>query len=180
MFDPTIYDNLKVVLEGHLYDMDAQGKIQVVGREDLVDLAGMGRTFRMKFVLGDSRDRFSTTISLYSELTDFAGELRGLHAAGERPGARLEIQLDMPAELSENRRDIHEYVSGLWGEDWMMQHERLTVLSLPSLESDSTVQDGSYRIKLTSSRKIDESHIDDMEALLEHLLQSAMYIKEMY
>lgn len=180
MFDPTIFDNLKVVLEGRLYDMDAEGKIKVVGREDLVDLAGMGRTFRMKFGLGGGRERFSTTITMCSGLTDFAGELRGLHAAGERPGARLELLLDMPAELSENRRAVHDYISGIWGEDWLIRHERLEKLSLQYLESDSTVHNGSYRIKLASSRKIDESHIDDMEALLEHLLQTAMYIHEMY
>ncbi|NTZ16751.1 hypothetical protein EXW96_03990 [Paenibacillus sp. JMULE4] len=180
LFDPTIYDNLKVVLEGHLYDLDAEGKIRVVGREDLVDLAKMGRTFRMKFVLQCGRDGFMTTIALHSGLTDFAGELRGLHAAGERPGAGLELQLDMPAELSEHLRDIHEYVSSLWGQGWLIRYERLEELFPPSLESDSKVLHGSYRIKLTSASKIDESHMDDMGALLEHLLQFAMDMNEMY
>ena len=27
MFDPTIYDNIKVVLEGAVYDLDLEGKI---------------------------------------------------------------------------------------------------------------------------------------------------------
>ncbi|WP_461480208.1 hypothetical protein [Paenibacillus sp. PvR052] len=175
MFDPTIYDNLKVVLEGHLYDMDAERKIRIVGREDLIDIAGMGRTFRMKFVLRDGRERCKTSIMLCSGLTDFAGELRGIHAVGERPGAKLEMQLEMPAELSEKRRAVHDYVSGLWGEDWLISHERLTELSV---ESDPSTYDGSYRVKMISSRKIDESHIDDMEALLEHLLQNAIFIND--
>ncbi|KPV55085.1 periplasmic component, partial [Paenibacillus sp. A3] len=48
MFDPTIFDNLKVVLEGHLYDLDAEQTIRVIGREDFIDLASMKRIFSMR------------------------------------------------------------------------------------------------------------------------------------
>lgn len=175
MFDPTIYDNLKVVLEGLLYDMDAEGKIRIVERTDLIDLAGMERTFRMKFVLGNGRDRWKTSIMLRSGLADFAGELKGLHAAGERPGAKLELQLEMPAVLAEKRRAVHEYLSVLWGEDWLIRHERVTELSV---ESRLSASDDVYRVIMISLRKMDESHIDDMEALLEHLLQNTIFVHE--
>ncbi|QNG61538.1 hypothetical protein H4O14_08705 [Bacillus sp. PAMC26568] len=38
MFDPTAFDNLKVVLEGEIYDADLEGIIEVIKRKDIVDL----------------------------------------------------------------------------------------------------------------------------------------------
>jgi len=49
MFDPTAFDNMKVVLEGSLYDLDISGEIRVVNREDLVNLARMEREFSITF-----------------------------------------------------------------------------------------------------------------------------------
>jgi hypothetical protein len=47
MFDPTVFDNLKVIIEGAIYDLDLDGELQVVNRRDLVDLANMSRQFSM-------------------------------------------------------------------------------------------------------------------------------------
>jgi hypothetical protein len=35
MFDPTAYDNKKVVTEGAAYDLDLEGQIRVVDRKTL-------------------------------------------------------------------------------------------------------------------------------------------------
>ncbi|UTW70295.1 hypothetical protein KHA80_06930 [Anaerobacillus sp. HL2] len=40
MFDPTIYENLKVVIEGEVYDHDMNGRILII-QIDIVDLATM-------------------------------------------------------------------------------------------------------------------------------------------
>ena len=39
MFDPTAYDNLKVILEGAVYDLDLSGELKIIERNDIVDLA---------------------------------------------------------------------------------------------------------------------------------------------
>lgn len=44
---PTVFDNLKTVLEGSIYDFEIQGVLEVVSRDDLVDLANLTRTFRL-------------------------------------------------------------------------------------------------------------------------------------
>ena len=73
MFDPTIYDNLKVVLEGEIYDRDLAGAIQIVDRSDIVDLAIMSRIFIMRF-----QNR---------ELPDAIAEIK-LHAGADIMGAK--------------------------------------------------------------------------------------------
>jgi hypothetical protein len=45
MFDPTVYDNLKVVLEGSAYDLDLSGDIEISDRSDLIDLAKLSRAY---------------------------------------------------------------------------------------------------------------------------------------
>ena len=49
MFDPTIFDNLKVVAEGAVYDLDLQGEILITNRIDQVDLATLSRYYAITF-----------------------------------------------------------------------------------------------------------------------------------
>ncbi len=49
MFDPTIFENIKVVLEGLLYEFDAEEAIQITDRKDLIDLARMNRCMIISF-----------------------------------------------------------------------------------------------------------------------------------
>lgn len=36
MFDPTAFDNLKVIVEGAVYDFDLHGDILVTDRKDMI------------------------------------------------------------------------------------------------------------------------------------------------
>lgn len=51
MFDPTAFDNMKTLLEGMIYDDDLHGDIEVIKREDVVNLARMNRVFTIGFKL---------------------------------------------------------------------------------------------------------------------------------
>ena len=54
LFDPTAFDNMKVVLEGAVYDRDILGDILVVNRDDLINLASLSRQFTMEFECKES------------------------------------------------------------------------------------------------------------------------------
>ncbi len=46
MYDPTIYDNLKVAFENHIYDLDnLEHKITIMNRMDRMDYAVLARDF---------------------------------------------------------------------------------------------------------------------------------------
>ena|SRR5690554_733265 len=76
MFDPTVFDNVKVVLEGELYELDSSKKISIINRKDIVDLASMSRKFMMSFKEYNcvSSHPFAE-IHLHTDLQNFQMEL---------------------------------------------------------------------------------------------------------
>lgn len=75
MFDPTIYENLKVVVEGELYDRDSDGEIAIINREDIVNLATMSRSYLVTFTLKNSPQLFTATIKLNATANDLYREI---------------------------------------------------------------------------------------------------------
>lgn len=74
MFDPTIFDNLKVVLEGAVYDMDLNDSVVIMGRTDRIELSSMSRSFSMTMARkedGVAEGSFMLTASV----ADLAAEL---------------------------------------------------------------------------------------------------------
>lgn len=51
LFDPTAFENMKVVLEGAVYDRDFIGDILVINRDDIVNLSTMSRTYKIEMEL---------------------------------------------------------------------------------------------------------------------------------
>ena len=51
MFDPTAFENMRVVMEGIFYDKDLSGDITIVDRNDVINTAKMSRDFDLSFQL---------------------------------------------------------------------------------------------------------------------------------
>ena len=73
MFDPTAFENMKVVLEGAVYDRDFIGDILVINRDDIVNLANMSRTYKIEMELKESLAPISVigVIELHASLREF-------------------------------------------------------------------------------------------------------------
>lgn len=71
MFDPTVFDNLKVVLEGAIYELDLKGKIEIVDRSDLVDLAKMSRAYSVTL----AKDEVEGLVELTTDVESWSGEI---------------------------------------------------------------------------------------------------------
>ena len=71
MFDPTVFDNLKVVLEGAVYDLDLKGQIEIIDRSDLVDLAKMSRTYSVCM----AKEQVEGLIELTTDVESWSGEI---------------------------------------------------------------------------------------------------------
>lgn len=84
MFDPTAYENIKVILEGLVYDYDLSGQIKVIERNDLVNLADLSRNFNMSFIHKRDRKQLLTmTVELKADFKQLASEWA---AVAEEPG----------------------------------------------------------------------------------------------
>lgn len=101
MFDPTVYDNLKVGFENYLYDMDnLDERIQITGRKDRLEMAVMSREFTIQFCLRD-RPEVTGEVILSSSLEELAAEI--LEKPGAHPGCRLELRFGMDVKETETQ-----------------------------------------------------------------------------
>lgn len=75
MFDPTIYDNLKVAFENYLYDLDnLDESIHITHRRDQLELASMSREFTLRFCLRN-HTAVTAEVVLRSSLQAIAAEI---------------------------------------------------------------------------------------------------------
>ncbi|WP_309120238.1 hypothetical protein [Paenibacillus sp.] len=172
MFDPTIFDNWKVVFEGALYDLDREGAVEVIGREDLVDLASMSRSFRIgaRRTGGGCR----AEIRLTSGLADFAAERYELRLTElGAPGIRLELRFTLPGERICEARALHDALVPLWGAEAEVCH-RVRIELDPAAPPDAAASSGgsAYEIDILFHEKRDEERIGDVDEWLERLLAS--------
>lgn len=170
MFDPTIYDNLKVVLEGTLYDYDREGRVYVSGRRDLVDLATMSRSFRMELRKQEGTCR--AELELSSSLVDFASELRHMRLADELPGSMLRLTFWLAESAADQYEVMDGYLQEQWGEVAEVVHQRTSVLRA----GGATEHQGEYRITLNFRDKVDENNIQDISPLVEEFIKTIEYL----
>lgn len=89
MFDPTVFENLKVAFENELYDLDnLNQRILVSGRKDTVELSVLEREFKLKFHLVE-QPHISAEVKLHASLHSLAAEI--LEQEGANPGCSLSI-----------------------------------------------------------------------------------------
>lgn len=169
MFDPTIFDNLKVVLEGAIYDLDLSGFIHITNRDDSVNLAKMNRTFAAEFqrVAGMNQ----AEIRLTANLKDLSAEL--LEVQGEKPGCELIIKFQTKvSDVQRQCPNIEIILKDVWG-------SRPSISQTISYEYGNEDKGFSNQITLSFGRKLDEEQIEDLPALVQYTLHSLEKLDEL-
>lgn len=164
MFDPTIFENLKVGIENIVYDLDNLDKrLLVTGRSDLLDMAVMSRSFRLQFELTGKREA-SAEIVLEAGLKDLAAEI--LETPGEQPGCILKVRFfktitDVNAECT----FIADMIERIW------KPEVPPIQTVRFIYGEEVVRYHTT-IEVRFPRKIDEDQMADLSNLVEHILQT--------
>ena len=186
MFDPTIYDNLRVVLEGGVYDLDLSGRIIIVRRKDMIDLACMSREYSISFKEKYGGKTYAE-ICLFAGLADLAAEILEVdgYYAGDvsetkmeyrQPGCRLEIRFKVPLKDPETEpQKMRETLKQIWD-------TRPDIIQRISHEIDARGQLSANRQivnVLDFNRKIDENQLDDLENLLQYVMRSLRALNQL-
>lgn len=169
MFDPTIYENIKVVLEGDLYDLDLKGIIQVTNRQDLVDLSRMSRIFQLEFQLtGEGRTKGE--ISLRADTYDLAAEILEMDGVQDSSsvGCTLHVAFHTFIEDPEECGQIEENLLQIWSYRPLITQE----VSFMYHSGEAGHDDFKDKILLDFHRKINEDNMDDIEEILTHMIRS--------
>jgi hypothetical protein len=164
VIDPTIYDNLKVVLEGLIYDIDLAGSVTVTDRKDLVDLSSMSRAYVIRFEL-NSRPHVSAEIHLSASLKDLSIEILEQEDI-EKAGCELTIHLFTSLRDDKACDTIHQQLSRIW--DGRPRIEQ----TLSYVYDRSQQRPYLNQITLSFARKINEQHVMDLPQMIETLVQS--------
>jgi hypothetical protein len=118
MFDPTAFDNMKVVIEGAFYDRDSAGEIVITDRNDIMNLAKMSRLFNLCVTLPEiSGMPVTAKLELEAGLENLAAELLSSSIVDHHPGCFIRLQFCLEHRDSvEVYREIEAIFLDIWGE----------------------------------------------------------------
>ncbi|MGO0059282.1 hypothetical protein ACTID9_04560 [Brevibacillus fluminis] len=182
MFHPTVFDNLKVVLEGAVYDADFDNVIFVTGRSDLADLAAFHRSFQIEFCLADDvlidpADKVMAHVKLKTSLADIASEQLE-QSLTDHIGCTICITFKMRVrEVARETEAIDAILNEIWGNRPQITQQLMAQIDSGSREWPPAQFEDT--ITLDFLRKIDEGNIQDMRDLLEHCFLSMKKLKEL-
>jgi hypothetical protein len=167
MFDPIVFDNLKVVVEGEVYDLDLEGHVSVVNREDYVDLARFSRVYRISFQQTSS---VVASLLLTTHIDHIHAELCGNKQM--KPGCLIEIDFILsqtspftPEQCAKYEEDLR----AIWGGERTVE-QRVTHL----------VGTNEYKneMKIKFNRYIYEDQVDDIVEMIDYMLETIQHLKD--
>lgn len=164
MFDPTVFDNIKVALENQIYDLDnLTGRIRITDRIDRLEMSIMSREFAMHFKLV-GEENVTAEIRLSATLKELASEI--LEMPGETPGCSLTLRIYLQIEnVSEQCKRADEILQSIWNPE-----EKPTQTLSFVYGQERAIYSNTVEIRF--NRKITEDQMGDIPDLIEHVLRT--------
>jgi len=164
MFDPTVFENLKVAFENKIYDLDnLEQKISITNRLDRMDLSVLARDFALEFTLIGKPD-VAVEIVLKASLKDLSDEI--LERTTLNLGCSLFVRF---------KKQIHtvpeqcEQIDKVLKKNWEDEIKIVQQISYIYQEESLTYLD---KIEMEFLEKINEGHISDIDVFLKHILET--------
>ncbi len=171
MFDPTIYENLKVVVEGEIYDRDLNGEIVIIDRQDIINLATMSRFYAITFQTLGSSPLYTATLKIEANSSDLYNEILEVD---NQPGCQLFLVLQGPInDRYATPKALEEKLATLW-------EDRPNISQQIYFDWNKSKQPIYYvKTTLHFDRKVDESHISDFPEIITLLQKSLELFEEL-
>ncbi|MEW9049913.1 MAG: hypothetical protein AB2392_02060 [Neobacillus sp.] len=165
MFDPTAFDNMKVVIEGALYDLDLEGEIEIIDRNDLMNMAKMSRSFNVCFRLADTfSHKVTAKMEIESRLNNLASELLKNEQLKNQQGCHLNLNFfykGIAGDSEDNLDGIKQILVDLWGTN------RKIIQSVTLIPTETTAN---YTITIEFDRIIGEEQLDDLVEMIDFMV----------
>jgi hypothetical protein len=170
MFDPTVFENLKVAFENQLYDLDnLAGQIRIINRVDRLDLSVLSREFALRLKLAD-HGSVHAEIRLEASLKDLAAEI--LETPDGTPGCALSLRFYLDVEDVKGQcQRIEQILQDIW------QPESPPVQTLSFVFGEERVIH-TDTVELKFHRQINEEQMGDIPELIEHVLHTLAALEE--
>ncbi|MFF2754748.1 hypothetical protein ACFVR1_13490 [Psychrobacillus sp. NPDC058041] len=164
MYDPTIFENLKVAFENHVYDLDnLERKITITNRVDRMDFSILARDFAIQFTLANQPD-VTAEIVLQASIEDLAGEI--LEKSVQNLGCSLLLRFHKHVQnVTLQCKKIELALNAIWENEIQLTQ----TLSFDYPQESSNYLD---MIEVKFNQKINEEHVHDIADFLEHVLET--------
>ncbi|MGE7603799.1 hypothetical protein ACQKL5_15100 [Peribacillus sp. NPDC097675] len=175
MFDPTAFENMKVVLEGAIYDRDLIGDILVIGRDDIVNLSTMARRYKIELEMKESESTVYVTggFELYASLENLSSELLESNLNEAHSGCAVDLFIAIPRKLHMMEiESISKELENIWGS------QRTITLTTSETVSKKEKPSSISTFEISFGRLIKEDQMEDLEDMLEYLLQSLQIVED--
>ncbi|MFD1928011.1 hypothetical protein ACFSFY_08065 [Sporosarcina siberiensis] len=164
MYDPTVFENLKVAFENQIYDLDnIEQKITISNRLDRMDLSILARDFALEFTLIGKPD-VAVEIVLKASLQDLSDEIL------ERTSVNLGCSLFVKFKKQVHNVDVQcEQIDQILKNAWEDEIKIVQKISFIYQDESSTYFDN---IEIEFLEKINEEHISDINTFLKQILKT--------
>lgn len=169
MFDPTAFDNMKVVVEGAVYDRDLIGDILVINRDDLINLATLSRQFTIEFVVKESYwpKKMSGGIHLSASLENLSAELLASPLHETENGLTVDIFMTYADQITDEQAEkVFSGLEEIWGK------QRRIEWATTSTKTNMKQQTYISTFTIVFERLIKEDQLDDVVDMIDYLIQS--------
>ncbi|WP_419881139.1 hypothetical protein ACN6MY_16310 [Peribacillus sp. B-H-3] len=171
MFDPTAYENMKVVIEGAFYDRDLEGEIAVTGRQDIMNLADLSRKFSIEMELKEHMQirTLKGGMMIEASLENLGSELLHPILNESQAGCSVRIFISFPYQLKQQEiGGLMALLSDIWGE------ERLIEITTSSkvTGSQSEAHEFLTNASISFGRLVGEDQLDDLLDMIDYLISS--------
>jgi len=164
LYDPTIFENLKVAFENHVYDLDnVDHKITITNRIDRMDFSVLTRDFAIQFTLVN-QPNITAEIVLEASVKELAGEI--LEMPGQNLGCSLVIRFrKQMQDVATQCKQIEKALNAIWKNDIQLTQ----TLSFKFEQEAPSYLD---IIEVNFKEKITEQHMRDIADFLDSVLEA--------
>jgi hypothetical protein len=175
MFDPTAFENLKVVIEGAIYDRDLAGEILVTDRNDLINLAKLQRKFEISFINSNSvGNKITAMFILEANLENLAAELLPSTLSEELSGCQVCVKFDL---VHPNEPSYYQQINRTLIEIWGSEREIEQIVQVKPLWKQLEIKN---QITISFNRLVYEEQIHDLTDMVDYMITSMKKLKEIY
>lgn len=167
MFDPTAFENMRVVVEGALYDLDLNDQIRILDRNDLMNTAKLSRKYEVMFTDKlDGKAELTCTFIMEAGLANLAAELLPTAHSEHLAGCNLFVKFTLKHQNDLSLfQKVAQVLKAIWGLERTIQQ---TIISDPFGDQKMITNE----TMVIFNRLVYEDQIDDIIAMVDYMAVS--------
>jgi hypothetical protein len=164
MFDPTAFENMRVVMEGIFYDKDLSGDISIVDRNDVINTAKLSRVFDLSFqLISSSLSKVTGRLTLEANLKNLAAELLPTSGSEKQAGCMVKVEFIFEHDSLESvSLEVDQSLKKIWGGNRIIKQ----IIRYEPLMLNQIIH---HTALISFDRIITEDQIDDMVEMVDYM-----------